>query len=250
MTTKFDEQFKIIDDTGGFTCTVKLQLVNVPQPSLAVVSTVVVPTGNVLPLGGLALTNGGGLQPPVADTVKNTAMPLELVAVTVMLDEQVRLMGGRTTVTVKLQLVNVAHESLTLTFTVVVPIGNVLPLGGLALMNGGGLQPPVAETVKNTVAPLELVAVTVMFDEQLRLIGGRTTVTVKLQLVLFPQLSLAVAFTVVVPIGKVLPLDGLATTIGGGLQPPLAVTVKNTPAPLELLALTVMFEEQFSTIGG
>jgi hypothetical protein len=42
----------------------------------------------------------------------------------------------------------------------------------------------------------------------------------------------------------------LATTIGGGLQPPLAVTVKNTPAPLELLALTVMFEEQFSTIGG
>ena len=72
----------------------------------------------------------------------------------------------------------------------------------------------------------------------------------KLQLVELPQVSLAVASTVVVPIGKVLPLGGLATTIGGGLQPPLAVTVKNTLAPLELLALTVMFEEQFSTIGG
>src|ERR1019366_8936934 len=97
----FEEQFSTIGGyTGGLTVTVKLQLVNVPQPSLAVVSTVVVPTGKVLPLGGLALMNGGGLQPPVAETVKNTVAPLELVAVTVMFDEQLRLIGGRTTVTV------------------------------------------------------------------------------------------------------------------------------------------------------
>jgi hypothetical protein len=50
-------------------------------------------------------------------------------------------------------------------------------------------------------------------------------VTVKLQLVELPQVSLAVANTVVVPIGNVLPLGGLATTVGGGLQPPLALTV-------------------------
>jgi hypothetical protein len=65
----------------------------------------------------------------------------------------------------------------------------------------------------------------VRFDEQVRLMGGRTTVTVKLQLALLLQVSLAVLFTVVVPIGNVLPLGGLAETNGGGLQPPLAVTV-------------------------
>jgi hypothetical protein len=207
------------------TLTVKLQLVLVPQLSLAVVNTVVVPIGNVLPLGGMALTDGGGLQPPLAELLKNTTAPFELVAVTVMLDEQVRTIGGRVTVTVKLQLVLLPHESLAVVNTVVVPIENVLPLGGIALTNGGGLQPPLADAVKNTTAPLELVAVTVMFDGQLRLMGGATTVTVKLQFVLFPHVSLAVLNTVVVPIGNVLPLGGLAETNGGGLQPPLAVTV-------------------------
>ena len=55
--------------------------------------------------------------------------------------------------------------------------------------------------------------------------GGGSTATVKLQLVLFPQVSLAVANTVVVPIGKVLPLGGLALTNGGGEHPPLEATV-------------------------
>ena len=67
-----------------------------------------------------------------------------------------------------------------------------------------------------------------MFVGQVSTIGGfvtELTVTVKLQLVLFPQVSLAVLKTVVVPIGNVLPLGGLAETNGGGLQPPLAVTV-------------------------
>jgi hypothetical protein len=62
--------------------------------------------------------------------------------------------------------------------------------------------------LKYTVAPLELVAITVRFEEQFSTIGGLTTVTVKLQLVVLPQPSLAVVVTVVVPIGKVLPLGG------------------------------------------
>ena len=85
---------KLTGILAGLTVTVKLQLVLLPQVSLAVVSTVVVPTGNVLPLGGLAVTYGGGLQPPLAVQVKNTTAPLELVAVTMMLDEQVSTMGG------------------------------------------------------------------------------------------------------------------------------------------------------------
>src|ERR1017187_4488014 len=148
LTVMFEEQFRTIGGyTGGLTVTVKLQLVNVPQPSLAVTVTGVVPTENVLPLGGMTLKNGGGLQPPVADTVKNTAMPFELVAVTVMLDEQLRLIGGLTTVTWNEQFVLLPQESLAVTLTGVVPTANVLPLGGLAVTNGGGLQPPLAETV-------------------------------------------------------------------------------------------------------
>ena len=64
-----------------------------------------------------------------------------------------------------------------------------------------------------------------MFEEQFRTIAGGLTVTVKLQLVLLPQASLAVQVTTVVPIGKVLPLGGLQVTDGGGLQPPDAVLV-------------------------
>ena len=63
--------------------------------------------------------------------------------------------------------------------------------------------------------------------------------TAKLHVALFPQVSLAVAVTVVVPTGNVLPLGGLATIIGG-VHPPLAVTVKNTTAPAGPVAMVVM----------
>ena len=62
--------------------------------------------------------------------------------------------------------------------TVVVPIGKVLPLGGLQFTYGGGLQPPLAELVKKTVVPFELVVVTVRLDEQFRTMGGLLRITV------------------------------------------------------------------------
>jgi hypothetical protein len=62
-----------------------------------------------------------------------------------------------------------------------------------------------------------------MFDEHVsRIGGGGFTVTLKVQMVDPPQLSVAVQLTGVVPIGKVLPLGGLQCTTGG-LQPPVAV---------------------------
>jgi hypothetical protein len=202
--------------------------VQLPQVSQAVQVTVVVPTGKVLPLGGVQVTVGGGLHPPLAELVKKTTAPATLVSVTVMLVEQVSTIGGwlvgGSTWTWNEQLVELPQESLAVQVTVVFPTGNVLPLGGLQLRNGGGLQPPLAELLKNTVAPLELVAVVVMLDEQVSAIRWYT-VTVKLQLVLLPQVSLAVQVTVVVPIGKVLPLGGLQVTNGGGLQPPVAELV-------------------------
>ena len=120
-------------------------------------------------------------------------------------------------------MVELPHVSLAVASTVVVPTGKVLPLGGLAVTNGGGLQPPLALTLKNTVAPLGPVATVVMLVGQ-AMVTLWYTVTVKLHVALFPQVSLAVAVTVVVPIGKVLPLGGLAMTFGG-VHPPLAVTV-------------------------
>ena len=44
---------------------------------------------------------------------------------------------------VKEQLFECPQESLMLQVTVVVPIGKVLPLGGVQMVVGGGLQPPV-----------------------------------------------------------------------------------------------------------
>jgi hypothetical protein len=69
-----------------------------------------------------------------------------LAALTVIFDEQVSTMGGLITETVKLQFVLVPQVSLAVQATGVVPIGNVLLLGGLQLTDGG-LHPPVAETL-------------------------------------------------------------------------------------------------------
>ena len=139
----------------------------------------------------------------------------------------VTLKKVRTTVTWNEQLVNWPQASLAVQVTVVTPIGKKLPLGGTQLTLTGA-QPPDAVLVKKTTAPLEVLAGTVMLVEQARVIGGLPgglIVTVKLQFVLPPQLSLAMHVTVVVPTGKVLPLGGLQFTVGGGLQPPVAELV-------------------------
>jgi hypothetical protein len=134
--------------TYGLTVTVKLQLVVVPQESLALHVTVVMPSGKLLPLGGMQLSDGGGLHPPEALLEKKTTAEFEQgCAVSTMFDEQLRRIGGRNTVTVKLQLVLWPQPSLAMHETLVVPIGKVLPLGGLQLRNGGGVQPPEAELV-------------------------------------------------------------------------------------------------------
>ena len=74
------------------------------------------------------------------------------------------------------------------------------------------------------------------------------TVTVKVQTVLLPLASVAVFVTVVVPIGKVLPLDGVLTTLLR-LQLSLAVTLNVTLLRLQLpaSALTTMLAGQVIT---
>jgi hypothetical protein len=63
---------------------------------------------------------------------------LELVALTVRLDEQFSNSGGRVTVIRKLQLVRSPQLSLAVQVTVVTPMGKVLPLGGKQFTATGG----------------------------------------------------------------------------------------------------------------
>ena len=128
--------------------------------------------------------------------------------------------------------------------TGVMPIGNVLPDGGLATILSGPAQESLPVTVKNTGTGL--LEVTTMLEGQLMdtMQFDGFTVTLKLQCCVLPQLSLAVACTGVVPIGNVLPLGGLATRNGGGLQPPEALTLKKTVAPLGPVAVVVILDEQ------
>jgi len=114
-----------------------------------------------------------GMPPQVslAVTVKNTAVGT--LEVSTMFDGQ-KMDNWQlelTTVTVKLQTLVWSQASVAVTFTVVVPTGNVLPLGGLAEMDSLP-QPPLALTEKNSGAPLELVATAKRLLEQLRMRGG------------------------------------------------------------------------------
>jgi len=69
------------------------------------------------------------------------------VVFTVMLLEHVIFSGGGgNTVTVKLQVLDRPQESVALQLTLVMPIGNTLPLGGTQLVVIGG-QPPLTVTV-------------------------------------------------------------------------------------------------------
>jgi hypothetical protein len=74
---------------------------------------------------------------------------VQLVDDTVMFVEQVNIMGGHVdgfTVTEKLHIVLLLHESVAVQNTDVVPGGKVLPLGGLHTTFTGE-QPPVAVLV-------------------------------------------------------------------------------------------------------
>ena len=67
VTVIFEEQ--ISNNPGQFeerTVTLKLQLVTWPHELLAVQVTVLVPSGKLLPLGGVQNREGGGLHPPLA----------------------------------------------------------------------------------------------------------------------------------------------------------------------------------------
>jgi hypothetical protein len=113
------------------------------------------------------------------------------------------------TVTVKLQLVLLPEVSVAVQVTVVVPIGKVEPVAGLQTKTTPG---QLSETTgaKVALAPAGQVGSFTMLAGQV-IAGGcvSLTVTVNWQLAVWPEVSVAVQVTVVVPFWNVDPEAGL-----------------------------------------
>jgi hypothetical protein len=193
--------------------TVKLHATLLPEASVEVEVTVVVPTGNRLPEAGRETTVAEQLS--VVLTVKFTIAPQTPGSVFRMMLAGHVIVGGSTslTMTVKLQVVLLPAASVEVEFTVVVPTGKNDPEAGTDTTVAEQLS--VVVTEKNTVEPQSPgVAFMLMFAGQ-EITGGSTslTMTVKLHVVLLPAASVEVELTVVVPIGKNEPDAGVVTSV-------------------------------------
>jgi len=115
------------------TATVKLQELVFPLPSVATHVTMFVPRGNVEPPGGLHTTvTFVQLSDAVAVNVTLLALHCPASVLVTMFAGQVIVGASRSkTVTVKLQAFVSPSMSVATQMTVVVPTGNVEPLGGL-----------------------------------------------------------------------------------------------------------------------
>ena len=223
LTTRLVEQV-IVGNSVSLTVTVKLQLLVLPCASVAVLVTVVVPAGKLLPLAGTLTTLTPG-QLSAAVTTKVTLLAhVPVAAFTTRLVEQVITGSSRSlTVTVNVHCAVFPPMSTAVLVTVVIPTGKADPLGG-TLSTPGAPQLSLAVTVNVTLlAQAPDGAVTVRFAGQV-IVGGwvSMTVTVKRHWLTLPLLSRAVLITVVVPTGKEAPLGGVLEMLA---TPQLSVAV-------------------------
>src|SRR5438093_789443 len=146
------------------------------------------------------------------------------------------------TVTVNVFVPTLPRASVALHVTVVVPIANVAPLGGVHVTASAPSTVSVADVAKLNAAPVGPVASTVA------LAGTVTTgavvsltVTVNDPVPTLARASLAVHVTVVAPIARVAPLAGVQLTETAPSTRSLAVALKVESAPVALVASAVMF---------
>src|SRR5260221_1726506 len=115
----------------SFTVTVKLHVLELPETSVAVLITVVVPYGNLDLLAGTLVTLTPG-QLSLAVTTKVTLLA-QLPGAVVTLRFAGQLITGFSvsfTVTVKLHVLELPETSVAVLITVVVPFGKLEPLAG------------------------------------------------------------------------------------------------------------------------
>jgi hypothetical protein len=143
--------------TGGVVSTMvtsKQQVAVLPESSVAVQQTSVVPSGNVLPEAGTHETGTLASQTSVAVAVKFTCAPFVPVHSAVMSAGQV-MTGGvvSETVTSNEHWAELFASSVEVHVTMVVPCGKSEPEAGTHELAGVGSQSSVAEKLKETVAP-------------------------------------------------------------------------------------------------
>ena len=233
------------------TVTVKVHWLLLPLRSVAVLVTVVTPTGKAKPLAG-TLTRFVTAQLSVAVTLNVTLLVHAPGAALTVIFPGHAINGGcvSLTVTAKVHWLLLPLLSRAVLVTIVVPTGNAKPLAG-AFTTFATAQLSVAVTLKVTLlVQAPGAALTVILPGHV-MTGGcvSLTVTVKRQKLLLPLLSHAVLVTVVTPTGKAKPLGGRLTRFVTA-QLSVAVTLNVTLlAHLPDDAFTVMFPGQL-IVGG
>jgi hypothetical protein len=155
------------------TVTWKLPLPVLPATSWAVHVTVVAPIGNVKPEAGLHVTARGPSTVSKADAANVTTAPDALVAGTVKFPGTVT--AGATvseTTTWKFALPVLFAASVAEHETVVLPMPNVEPEGGVHVTGSGPSTSSVAEAENDTTAPEAEVAWAVTGDDGTVTTGG------------------------------------------------------------------------------
>ena len=205
------------------------------EASRAVHVTLVTPIGfpeaKYEPLGGVQVYVTYGQLSVTFVGVNVTVAPLHVASDSTEMFAGQIIVGGcaSTTVTEKLHAAELPDASETVHDTVVVPRGNVVPLGGeqLGVPTPGQLSETVgADHVTTEVQTLGSVFF-VMLDGQV-IVGGCAsfTVMVKAHDAVLLEASVAVHVTVVTPFGNCDPVGGLHTTVTPGqLSVPVAVNV-------------------------
>ena len=142
--------------------------------------------------------------------------------------------SASSTVTSKLHVLSLPTASVAVQFTVVVPTGKTLPEAGTQTTVGASSQSSVATTSNFEEPALRHRA----FENGVGQAGdhgclciGLPTVTSKLHILSFPDASVAVQFTVVVPGKNVLPDAGSHTTTGALSQSSVALTSNSNTTP-------------------
>jgi hypothetical protein len=216
-TTIFEGGVKV-GSSASETVTLKDPLSVFPAASVAVQLTVVVPTLKADPEGGAQEIVVPG-QLSVAVGVKLTAAEHWPVSLSTAISEGAVRTGPSLSLTVTLNApVSVlAEASVAVQFTIVVPTGNAEPEGGTQ-DTVAPTQLSVAVAVKLTVAVHCPAALATVISDGTVSTGSSASLTVTLKPVpaVFPDASVAVQETGVVPTAKKLPEGGLQTTVAPG----------------------------------
>ncbi len=236
----------MVGDWLSTTVTVNVQVAVFPAASVAVAVTVVAPTLKVEPEAGLYDTVADPQLSVAVATKVTTLLQVPTAVLTDMFDGQV-IAGAwlSNTVTVNVQVAVFPAASVAVAVTVVAPKLKVEPEAGLY---DTVADPQLSEAVAANVTTAVQVPAAVlaeMFDGQV--IAGAwlsSTVTVNVQVAVFPAASVAVAVTVVAPKLKVKPEAGLYDTVA---DPQLSVAVAakvTTAVQVPAAVLAEMFDGQ------